>query len=124
MKLRTKLIVISAIVVGMFSPQIAFADTIQYGVPYTVQARVTNFGLEHSPDVHAGCRGDAYYGETIWLTRCGVTRRDEHWYGSTTHEMWQTTVYKIVPYQKVIIVTHASFRCQHGKFYQAWSYTK
>ena len=124
---RRKVSRLAAIIVigaGVFIPQAANADTIQYGPPYTVQTRITNFGLEHSQDVHAGCRADAFYGETLWFDRCGVTRRDHHWYGTTTHEMWQTSVHSIVPQQKVIIVTHAGFRCEHGKSYQAWAYTR
>ena len=120
MKLRFKLMVIGTMVAGLLAP-LASAQA-QSAVPETVLARVTSFGLYGTPDVHAGCRLDAGYGKDLWFNSCGVNRRDHHWYGTTEHEMWQRKTYNIQDHQKVIIVTHAGFRCEHGKEYQAWSY--
>ena len=93
----------------------------QYIAPETVLARVTGPTLVNG-SLYASCRLDAGYGKTLFLLRCGVKRLDQHWYGDSERVMWQTTTYAVMPHQKVIIGTHAGFRCEHGKRYQAWAY--
>lgn len=92
-----------------------------YVAPETVLARVYGPSLING-SIYASCRLDAGYGKTLFYLRCGVKRLDEHWYGDSEHEMWQTTVYAVAPHQQIMLASHDGFRCRHGKKYSVWTY--
>lgn len=113
-----------AMVAGLLAPLApAQASTIQYVTPEMVLARIYGPQLING-QLYVSCRLDAGYGKALWFDDCGVNRQDAHWYGNTEHEMWRRRTYYIRDNQRVIIVTHDGFTCEHGKRYQAWSYGK